>query len=199
MSNYELNRLKTSLESKKRELKHHEERNVAYTSSLKNLKTKLGFFSKVLETKLEEKTNIEKILTQLINEVFDKTDQIKIELTYDKDESLKGIKLLVSSDGINFGNILDTYGEGEVSVVIIVLNILLLMVNDSVPKFVVFDEPFAFLNKSKQSRINDFIKSIVDNTGCQIILLTHQDELIGKVVSVVKKQGSSYVSEQIEK
>jgi ABC-type molybdate transport system ATPase subunit len=196
MSNYEINRLKNLLESKKNELKHYQERNIVYLKDLKTLRVKLAFFSKVLETKLEEKTNIENILTQLNNEVFDKEDQIKIELTYDKDESLKGIKLLVSSDGINFGNILDTYGEGEVTVVIIVLNILLLMVNDSVPKFVVFDEPFAFLNKSKQSRINDFISSIVENTGCQIILLTHQDDLIGKVISVTKKQGTSYVSEQ---
>ena len=193
MFDYTINQLKKRLESKKKALS---EANTEVTSLQKlvtEYRTKLAFFSKVLEVKLQEKKNIEGILTKLINEVFEKEDTLKLEIIYDKDESLKGIKCLVSSDGVNFGSILDTYGEGEISIIIVILYILLLVVNDSVPKFITFDEPLAFLNKAKQARVNDFILSIVENTKIQVIWLTHQDDPIGRIVKVTKIKGSSSI------
>lgn len=193
MFDYTINQLKKKLEAKKKQLAEINSEVVSLNKLVNDYRTKLAFFSKVLEIKLQEKKNIEGILTKLINEVFEKEDTLKLEIIYDKDESLKGIKCLVSSDGINFGSILDTYGEGEISIIIVILYILLLVVNDSVPKFITFDEPLAFLNKAKQARVNDFILSIVENTNIQIIWLTHQDEPIGRIIKVTKIKGSSTI------
>lgn len=192
---YEIKRLKTLLNSKEETKKALVTSLSSNEKKLKELKTKLTFYSKLLENKLQEKTNIENILTNIVNEMFSKQDEIKIDLIYDKEDNLKGIKLLVSSDGTSFNDILEFYGEGEVTCVVIILNILLLMVNETVPKFIVFDEPFAFLNPSYHEKMNQFIQSIVEDTGIQIILLTHQSNPMGKIVQIRKKNGSSYVAE----
>jgi wobble nucleotide-excising tRNase len=191
---YKINNLEKELSNYKNKLKHLKIKETTLSQVINKYKQKLSLFSRFLEIKLNEKSKIEKMLTNLVNEVFDKNDELKLELTYDKDESLKGIKCLVSSDGENFGPILDSYGEGEVTVVVLILYFLLLMVNNNVPKIIVFDEPLAFLNKSKFEVVNDFIKSVVKNTGIQVITLTHQDNPIGRLVKVDKTKGTSVIS-----
>jgi hypothetical protein len=123
---YKINNLEKELSNYKNKLKHLKIKETTLSQVINKYKQKLSLFSRFLEIKLNEKSKIEKMLTNLVNEVFDKNDELKLELTYDKDESLKGIKCLVSSDGENFGPILDSYGEGEVTVVVLILYFLLL-------------------------------------------------------------------------
>lgn len=76
----------------------------------------------------------------------------------------------------------DSRGGGLVSVVGFLLRLVVAMISRAMQPsqantFLVIDESFAMVSREYLDRVGDFLRQIVDKTGMQILMVTHQPEL----------------------
>lgn len=79
--------------------------------------------------------------------------------------------------------LMDARGGGLVSVVGFLLRLVVALITRAVypskaGTLLVIDESFAMVSKEYIDRVADFLRQIVDKTGIQILMVTHQEELV---------------------
>lgn len=92
--------------------------------------------------------------------------------------------------------ILDARGGGVAAVVGFLLRLIVTLLRDDRP-LLVLDETFAQLSADYEPRLAEFIRELVDQTGVQIVMVTHStafSEHADKVYTFGQKQGQTTVA-----
>lgn len=81
---------------------------------------------------------------------------------------------------------LEATGGGTVDVAAFALRCAAVMLTRPAPRrLLVFDEPFRFLSERYRPRVRSLLEDLVDKLGLQVIMVTHDRELVtGKVVNI---------------
>jgi DNA repair exonuclease SbcCD ATPase subunit len=98
-------------------------------------------------------------------------------------------------------DVMDARGGGMSAVVGFLLRLVVMLLRDDPEKdnILVLDETFAHVSEEYLPALNEFLRKIVDKTGVQIIMVTHQPEfteLADKVYRLSSKDGKTVVKEQ---
>lgn len=104
--------------------------------------------------------------------------------------------LLLVKDG-NEISPMDAVGGGVIDIVSFGLRVAYWSIKPNRPVFVL-DEPFRFLSVDLQERASEMLKTISEELGIQIIMVSHLPNIIGsadKVFKVKKVKGKSIVEE----
>lgn len=72
---------------------------------------------------------------------------------------------------------LDSHGGGLVNIVSMVLRLVIVALTPGLSRVVVLDEPFAQLSQSYVEGVSLFIRELVDTTGIQLLIVSHEAEI----------------------
>jgi DNA repair exonuclease SbcCD ATPase subunit len=144
-----------------------------------------------LEDFLKRRIYIEDLVSKALTSVFGVEYKFLLELQYDSEDIIKGIKPRLSVQGGEFDDPLDSFGGGVQAVTSLCFRIAILLLNSQTAELLVMDEPLANLSASLQPTIQAFIEETCRVTGLQLIMVTHQDEPFGKVYKIEKRKGIS--------
>lgn len=151
----------------------------------------------VLQGSLNSKQSIEGLLSQGLTEIFG------VECTFVLEEVLengipKGFKPVLKEGDGEFDDPDSSVGNGAKAIMSICLKIAEILAIPGTPRLLVMDEPLAPLSTNYQERFEDFMKTVCEATGIQVIMITHQPFPFGKIVEVTKKSGCSVVTEKVK-
>lgn len=144
---------------------------------------------------------IEELVTRGLQTIFDET------LTFHIVQSVKGkaaiVEFVVRS---TFGNeqvetpVMDARGGGLAATIGFLLRIVVMLLrsrNTSEEQILVLDETFAHVSEEYLAGMGEFLRQIVDKTGVQIIMVTHQPEFADYADTVYRfsqKDGKTVVT-----
>lgn len=124
----------------------------------------------------EFKTVIESLVTQMLQYVFGENYSFLMENKLFRDQS--ETHMFVVKDGKK-RSLRDEQGGGVLDVVSIALRIVFWAIDTACTEpFLVFDEPAKFVSKDKLELVSEILKSISDMLGLQILLVTHEEDLV---------------------
>jgi ABC-type glutathione transport system ATPase component len=144
------------------------------------------------ETQGQIKVHMEDIVTTALSSVFD--DPYTFEMDFVLRRNKTECDLLFSRNGKTVSP-MDASGGGAVDVASFALRLALWSL-DSVDNVIVFDEPFRFVSKEFQPAIASLLKKLSEQLGLQIIMVTHNENLIKESVhicGVTQQKGESCV------
>lgn len=72
---------------------------------------------------------------------------------------------------------MDSHGGGLVNIVSMVLRLVIVALTPGLSRVVVLDEPFAQLSQSYVEGVSKFIRELVDTTGIQLLIVSHEAEI----------------------
>ncbi len=72
---------------------------------------------------------------------------------------------------------MDAHGGGLVNVIALVLRLTIVALTPGLSRTVVLDEPFAQLSQGYIEGMSQFIRELVDATGIQLIIVSHETEI----------------------
>lgn len=122
---------------------------------------------------------IEDLVTQGLQSIFDPTLSFHIVTTVKgKATTVEFLVRTTLPSGVIETPVIDSRGGGLVSVISFLLRLtVLLLTRGQGDHLLVLDETFAFVSAEYLDRVGDFLRQLVDKTGVQIVMVTHQDEL----------------------
>lgn len=159
------------------------------------LNESISLSNKCLEESIELKKHIEDLGTALLTEVMAKECIIRLDPQFSSDNIIKGLKLNISLDGEDFDS-LSEEGDGIKNVLSIFLRICFLLLGSQTEKVIVLDEPFPNLSPFLWSRVEKFLKGLVDSTPLQVIIVTHVNQPFGSIFKVFRENGISRVEKE---
>lgn len=124
---------------------------------------------------------IEELVTQGLQTVFDETLSFHIVSgTKGKNAVIDFVIRTTLGEKVIDTPVLDARGGGMAAVVgfLLRLVVLALQSKDSGGKLLVLDETFAHVSAEYLPGVSQFLRQVVDEFGLQIIMVTHQTELI---------------------
>ena len=124
---------------------------------------------------------VESLVTRGLQAVFDPSLSFHLETTVSGKTVSTGF--LVRStfpDGTSVTTpVVEARGGGLAATVGFLLRLVMLLLSpESERRLLVLDETFAFVSKEYVGRVAEFLKEICQQTGLQIVLVTHQDEFL---------------------
>lgn len=162
-------------------------------ASIRNLSLALDLAKKCLEQSLQRRAYIEQLISQSLSEIYEEDYQFKLEILFDEEGTIKGIKpLLACGKGLQ-RNPLEAYGSGVSDVINILLYIISLTFSGDTERTLFLDEPLSHMDDRRHSRFEQLLKTVCSGLGLQIIMITHQSEPFGKIYRVKKLDGKSKV------
>lgn len=132
--------------------------------------------------------SVEQVVTEGIQLVFESNDYFTVITKVERGASAIEFEL-ETEDGI-VQNILEGDGASIGQVVSFLLRVLLILAHKpALRKIVILDEPFVGLHDDRLPRLQTLLRKIVDETGVQLIMVTHNNSFIdvGDVTYEVKK------------
>lgn len=146
----------------------------------------------------EVKTFIEDTVSLCLSIVFG--DEYKLSIDYDikRGRSEANISILKGEEKLDPK---DEVGGGVIDVASIGMRLVLwlLSVPRTAPIFI-FDEPFRFVSRDLTDKIVDMLREVCEVFGAQIIMVSHNEELIDgcdKTIRVTQENGVSSVEEVV--
>lgn len=132
------------------------------------------------ERQQKAQTTIESLVTMGLQTIFGS------ELSFHLIQRVSGNKAQIEfiiRTTLSDGSIIDTdvmssRGGGLSSVVGVLLRLVILLLSKPSNSFLVLDESFSHVSAEYLDRVSDFLKEVTTKTNVQIILITHQTELI---------------------
>jgi len=132
------------------------------------------------ERQQRAQATIEQIVTRGLQTIFDPT------LSFHIVQSIKGrasnVEFVVRDtreDGdIHETGVMDARGGGLAATIGFLLRVVIMLLdpNKNQERLLVLDETFAHVSAEYLPALGQFLRELVDRTGVQIILVTHQDE-----------------------
>ena len=145
---------------------------------------------------------IEQLVTRGLQTIFD--DTLSFHIIQDVKARRAEVSFVVRSTLEN-GRVVDTdvmdaRGGGLAATVgfLLRLVVMLLRTDSKTDNFMVLDETFAHVSAEYIEGLRDFIRTIVDKTGVQILMVTHQPEFAlaaDKVYRLSASNGKSSIKE----
>ena len=139
----------------------------------------VGILNSVSETRAREAQDaIESLVTRGLQSIFGQ------DLSFHIESSVKGKAVnssfvirtsLANGDTVDTP-VLDSRGGGLAATVGVLLRVVLILLDPSQPRLLVLDESFAHVSREYQSPLAEFLADLVQQTGIQIILVTHSDQ-----------------------
>jgi DNA repair exonuclease SbcCD ATPase subunit len=133
------------------------------------------------DRQLQVRTAVESLVTQGLQLVFDTTLSFHVEFkTVRKTSAVEFSVRTALPDGTSIQtSVLDARGGGVASVVGFLLRLVILLLDPGKSRKVLFlDETFAFVSKEYVGRVAEFLNTICQQAGVQIVLVTHQEEFL---------------------
>lgn len=125
---------------------------------------------------------IEHLVTQGLQTIF--SDSMSFHIEQETKGSTQVTDLIVRTT-LPSGECFDTpaigsRGGGVVSVISFLLRLIMVLLSDEMKKnpILILDEPFAALSKNLAPDMATFIREIVDRTGVQILMVTHEESFV---------------------
>ena len=179
----------TELLNQEQEIKNKIE---TLVSENKLLEESISLTKKCLDEALKLKDSIESLPQQGLLAVFEKDIKFKLDEVKDTSGFIKGLKPKFSTFGDNFVDPKDDFSAGICDVASIFLHIGFLLMSPTA-KFILFDEPLSKLNIEYWNKLGPIFQQIVESTGTQIVIVTHQPSPLGKVYKVSMDKNISSV------
>lgn len=139
------------------------------------------------ERQMEAQSKIEELVTRGLQAIFEPDISLVIST------SVKGkstsTEFLIRTEGEKpfETSVMDARGGGLVAVTAFLLRVtVLLLTQPEGKRFLLIDESFAHLSKEYLHPVGMFLRELVDETGVQIVLITHQEELEEHASSTVR-------------
>lgn len=150
------------------------------------------------QTQEQIKYEISEPISLAINSIFD-TDEYKAPYKFVFDFVIKRNKTeceyyLLNRDGEK-ENPIEDCGGGLIDIICFALRLSICTIAKT-RKILILDEPFKWIDKSKEEKIGQLLKMISDKLQLQIIMVTHNNsyiEIADKHFNIKKKEGVSYV------
>ena len=147
---------------------------------------------------------IEQLVTRGLQTIFD--DSLSFHILQDVKGKRAEVSFIVRST-LAGGKIVDTdvmdaRGGGLAATVgfLLRLTVMLLKTDTRTENVLVLDETFAHVSDEYLPALGEFLRKIVDKTGVQILMVTHQSEFVDyadKVYHLHSEDGKTVVKEQI--
>lgn len=180
-------------------LKELTDKKSLYDDSLKLLKE--------VSEKCQQKTvkQIEKIITQLYQYVFNSDDEVVIDLDVKRAYPEAHILIKTQKGGKNVMlDPVEEEGGGKVDIISLGLRVAgLLLFKPSLNKVLILDEPLKDVStslttsKAYRQRTAEFLKTLCQDYGIQIIIVTHEQDFIDvadtKYILEKDEKGYSYI------
>lgn len=155
----------------------------------------LNSFADERQTEVQKK--VESLVTHGVQTIFgnDMTFHVISEQKANRTEVSFSLRSMMG-DEIVETPILDARGGGVAAVVGFLLRLIVTMLRDDRP-LLVMDETFAQLSSDYEPRLAEFMRELVDQTGVQILMVTHSEvysEHADKVYRFGQKKGETTVA-----
>lgn len=129
---------------------------------------------------------ISQLVTRCLAYVFD--DPYTFEIRFVEKRGTTEAQIVFTRDGVDCDP-LTASGGGVVDVAAFGLRLACLMLTRPAPRrLLVLDEPFRFVSVEYRWRVTQLLRSLCEEFGIQIVMVTHMDELrLGSVVDLKKE------------
>lgn len=169
---------------------------------LKPVKDAISLAKKCLEESLAQKKYIEEIVSAGLTEVFGIEYTFVLEIVLGDDNTIKGLKPRLKEAGGELDDPMASFGAGAQSIASVCFRMALLLLTSGTAKVLILDEPLANVSPALQSRFQQFVETTCNETGLQLIMVTHMDQPFGRVYEVskdAKKQRKTSIVREMEK
>lgn len=140
---------------------------------------------------------IEALVTKGIEAVFGPIYRFKVTATAERGQAVVTFSL-VAPDGTEH-SVLDAQGGGLASIIGFLLRVVVLVLRPGGGRrLLVLDETFGMVSAEYHDRLASFLRSMVDDLGIQVLLITHAPEqamYADRVYRVTKPDDRSIVAE----
>ena len=146
------------------------------------------------ETQQQLEYHISNIVTLALTTVFDESYGFIARFVIRRNST--ECDLLLTKDGQEMSP-MDAVGGGVIDIISFALRIAYWSMKPNRPVFIL-DEPFRFLSVDLQERASEMIKTISNELGLQIIMVSHLPNIIGsadKIFNVKQIKGKSQMEE----
>jgi DNA repair exonuclease SbcCD ATPase subunit len=127
------------------------------------------------KTQAELEYEISEIVSLALSSVFDEPYEFKVEFTIKRGRTEADIYFM--KDGNKFDPMSDT-GGGVVDIASFALRLALWnLARPRSHNVIILDEPFRFVDKTRQAKASELLATISKRLGIQFIIVTHIDEL----------------------
>lgn len=155
------------------------------------------------ERQLKAQATIEELVTRGLQTIFDSTLSFHIVQTVKgKSAHVEFVVRTTVGNEVIETPIMEARGGGLAAVVgfLLRLVVLLLTRGTKTESVLVLDESFSHVSAEYLPNVSEFLREIVDKTGVQVIMVTHQDELVenaDKVYRFTNESGRTVVTEVV--
>lgn len=130
------------------------------------------------EKQAQAQGTIESLVTQGLQTVFDETLSFHIVHTTKAKNTTVDFVVRTTVDGdVIETPILEARGGGLAAVVGFLLRVVVLALSTTKSRLLVLDESFSMVSEEYLPAVAQFLREVVDQSGVQIILVTHQEAL----------------------
>lgn len=141
------------------------------------------------ERQFEAQQMIEGLVTRGLQAIFEPNLSLVISTSVKGRSNVTEFLIRTQVDEENFfeTNVMDARGGGLVAVVGFLLRVtVLLLTQPEGKRFLLIDESFAHLSAEYLEGVGNFLRELVDETGLQIVMVTHQEELAAAATSSLR-------------
>lgn len=162
----------------------------------------VGFLNSFADERQERvQRRIEELVTHGVQTIFG--DDMTFHVISEQKASRTEVSFALRStmgDQVVETPILDARGGGVAAVVGFLLRLIVTLLHQQRP-LLVLDETWAQLSANYEPRLAEFVRDLVDQTGVQILLVTHSDaytEHADKAYRITQKDGVSQIVDLTE-
>ena len=140
------------------------------------------------------KDSLTSLCSAALKDVFyDKDITFGVSFTPQKNTTI--LEMYIEEGGVRYDP-LESRGHGIADLICFALRVSILCLQPNLRKVIILDEPFKQISEEYRDRAIEFVKKVSEQTGIQIILVTHIAELArnaDKVFKVSNESGNSIV------
>lgn len=154
------------------------------------------------EKQLKAQETIEGIVTKGLQMIFDETMSFHIlQTTKAKSANVDFVVRTTLPGQTVDTSIMDGRGGGVAAVIGFLLRLVVMLLDSSSKQenILVLDESFAMVSAEYLQPLNEFIREIVDKTGIQILMVTHQNEFTEQADTVYRFSHNAKGLTEVEK
>lgn len=132
------------------------------------------------ERQLKAQDTIEQLVTRGLQQIFD--DSLSFHIVQTVKAKTASVEFVVrttlADGGIVDTPVMDARGGGLAATIGFLLRVVILLLKGkSQDNILILDETFAHVSAEYLPNVSEFLRELVDKTGVQIVMVTHQEEL----------------------
>lgn len=142
------------------------------------------------ERQIKAQDTIEELVTRGLQQIFD--DSLSFHIIQKTKANAASVEFVVRTTlddgGIVDTPVMDARGGGLAATIGFLLRVVILLLKNGQDKdnILILDETFAHVSSEYLPNLAEFLRELVDRTGIQIVMVTHQEELTENADSVYR-------------